>query len=229
MRKGLAILLSAAFFMTSLVFPISAKEDEKLAVVSAEASSTVPGGSVMYAFDGDEATFWQASYDSAFPKWITADLGCVKTVSRVELLFYNAGHAPKDFELLASADGVNYQSVHTVAGNQTGELDIAITPVSARFVKFLCTAGVSSTAPEWAVPTIREMNLYGGAGKPVLTAKKTVRPQEGGEIEIGLSARVTGVSDAVLDAVLCATLCGSDGSELSRYPLISGEQFRFQN
>ncbi len=88
-----------------------------------------------YAIDGDEDSYWSSSFqDSA---WLALDLGAVKRVSRVVIVWENA--YAQAFTVELSADGASWKEVHRTADGRGGRTHITFDPIEARHVRVTCT------------------------------------------------------------------------------------------
>ena len=87
--------------------------------VSAAASTNTPGAS---AVDGDPTTAWISQ--AADPQWITVDLGVIKDLSRVRLL-WNTNYAAS-YQIQTSNDNTNWTSLYTTTCGGGGTEDILV-------------------------------------------------------------------------------------------------------
>jgi len=110
------------------------------------------GGSIAYSsqdqshiadhvIDGDSNSFWKSSNSSVPPWWLTVNLGGIKLINKITLIFPNS-QIPRDYILQISTDNINFTPVATVTGNTTdGTKDYAFVPANAQYVKLYITAG----------------------------------------------------------------------------------------
>ncbi|MFF7092177.1 discoidin domain-containing protein [Streptomyces rubradiris] len=102
----------------------------------ATASSTENAGTpASAAFDGDTATRWSSR--AADPQWLQVDLGAVKDLCGVDLN-WEAAYA-KDFQIQASADGQNWNTLKSVTGATGGTASYGVSG-SGRYVRINGTA-----------------------------------------------------------------------------------------
>ena len=81
--------------------------------------------------DGNTGTRWSSNFvDQA---WVSIDLGRVASVQKLHLN-WEAAYG-KQYEILMSTDGVNFQSVYKQAKGTGGVETISLTPINARYVK----------------------------------------------------------------------------------------------
>ncbi|MFF7368674.1 discoidin domain-containing protein [Streptomyces tricolor] len=102
----------------------------------ATASSTENAGTpASAAFDGDTGTRW--SSQAADPQWLRVDLGAVTDLCAVDLN-WEAAYG-KDFQIQASADGQNWNTLKSVTGATGGTASYDISG-SGRYLRILGTA-----------------------------------------------------------------------------------------
>ncbi|MFG2279554.1 discoidin domain-containing protein [Streptomyces asoensis] len=103
---------------------------------TASASSTENAGTpASAAFDGDDSTRW--SSQSADPQWLRVDLGSSQDICKIDLN-WEAAYG-KDFQLQASADGQNWNTLRTVTGATGGRASYDVSG-TGRYVRVLGTA-----------------------------------------------------------------------------------------
>ena len=97
------------------------------------------------ATDGDPSTFWSSAARTVqTDEFITADLGSIKTVSRVRIRSRQSTAAtfPVDFLILTSLDNAAFQTAQTVpnfSASSDTEYFFPITPTQARYVTIFVT------------------------------------------------------------------------------------------
>ncbi len=99
----------------------------KTATASSVESSDYPPS---YAVDGNSATRWSSQFSD--PQWLKVDLGAVHNIDYVSLLWETA--YGKEFEILVSKDGVNWDVAQHIT-NGTGGLNTLSISMQARYVE----------------------------------------------------------------------------------------------
>ncbi|MGA3268565.1 MAG: glycoside hydrolase family 3 C-terminal domain-containing protein [Verrucomicrobiota bacterium] len=87
--------------------------------VSSAMSASTPGSA---AVDGDPTTAWTSL--AADPQWIAVDLGVIKDLSRVRLL-WNTNYATS-YQIQISTDDTNWTSVYTTINGSGGTEDLLV-------------------------------------------------------------------------------------------------------
>ncbi|NNN29355.1 discoidin domain-containing protein [Streptomyces sp. S3(2020)] len=119
---------------------------------TSSASSTENAGTpASAAVDGDDSTRW--SSQASDPQWLRVDLGSSQDICEIDLN-WEAAYA-KDFQLQASADGTNWNTLKTVTGATGGRASYDVSG-TGRYVRVLGTArgtGYGYSLWEFAVHT----------------------------------------------------------------------------
>ena len=97
----------------------------------ATASSSLSDYPPQYAVDGEMQTRWSSAFDS--PEWLAVDLGEVRQVSRVKLVWENA--YGKAYSIEVSQDGQEWTEVFKTDNADGGVDDIEFDRVKARHVR----------------------------------------------------------------------------------------------
>lgn len=100
------------------------------------ASSEFPGCPARFAVDRRKGTRWSSEFSD--PQWIMVDLGKPRTISRVVLDWENA--YGKAYRIQASNDGRTWTDAYATDQGKGGRLEIAFSPVEARYVRLYGTA-----------------------------------------------------------------------------------------
>ncbi len=87
------------------------------------------------AVDGDEETRWSSQWSD--PQWIAIDLGKMRKISRVHLLWEDAYGL--GYTIQVSPDGKTWTDVFHTAAGQGGAEDIKFVPTMARWVRLFGT------------------------------------------------------------------------------------------
>lgn len=128
--------------------------------ISGVTASANDGNLPANVLDGSLSTRWSCN---GMGCWLTADLGAEKTVSGVELAWYQGNSRASKFEVSVSLDGTHYTRVY--AGTSSGKTlqpeRTPFTAVPARYVK-LTVNGNSQNA--WA--SLTELHVLGGGCTP---------------------------------------------------------------
>ncbi|MFC9688276.1 discoidin domain-containing protein [Kribbella sp. NPDC056951] len=82
--------------------------------------------------DGNYGTRWASALEHD-PEWISVDLGSVRTINKVSLV-WEVAHARK-YTIQLSDDGVTWRTVHTRTDGDGGTDNIDLTPTTARHVR----------------------------------------------------------------------------------------------
>ncbi|WP_235775546.1 MULTISPECIES: discoidin domain-containing protein [Paenibacillus] len=182
-----------------------------LALGKSVTSSANPLQPAAGAVDGDKGTRWESAFSD--PQWIQVDLGSVQTVSRVVLNW--EGAYAKSYTVQASANGTDWSTVYSTTTGDGGIDDLALSPVSARYIKVNGTErGTQYGYSLW------ELEVYGSgssnAAPPALTAD-TTQNYAGQPIEITFSDNAawrSGVSGVTVDGTALSA---------SQYALTAGK------
>ena len=145
-----------------------------LDIVSATASSTF-NGQAIDSIDGNEGTSWVGQ---GIGVSVTYDLGEIKQVNRVDLLFANSAIRKNFFDIAVSTDGVDFTVVYSGSSSGTSSAmeQFRFDPAPARYVKFI---GNGNSGPFSEFTTLIELVLYekpapvlatGAPGKPELSS-----------------------------------------------------------
>lgn len=141
-----------------------------LALNKTATSSPNPITQARYAFDGDPGTRWESQFSD--PQFIQVDLGSAKTINYIVLNW--EGAFAKSYSIEVSANGVNWQSVHSTTTGTGGLEKLSINPVSARYIKL--------TGTERGTPygySLWEFEVYGPASglqaAPLLKADESAK------------------------------------------------------
>ena len=149
--------------------------------VIATASSEINGNVASKVMDSGENALdsrWE-SKQKVDPQYLIIDLGQVRNIKQVSVLWENASAAEYDIEI--STDGNTYTKVATVTSNQGGRCDAVVfsTMKSARYVKI---NGKSRTTQYGY--SIRDMAIYGTTNvkvdettAPPTTTQRQTTPQ----------------------------------------------------
>ncbi len=114
------IRLTGSFMVNSI--PSSDRANAALlqpVAVSSTLSASTPGSA---AVDGDPTTTWTSL--AANPQWITVDLGVIKDLSRVRLL-WGANYATS-YQIQISSDDTNWTSVYMTTNGGGGTEDVLV-------------------------------------------------------------------------------------------------------
>lgn len=124
----------------------------------ATASSTSKwGGPPEAAIDGDINSMWWSDNAQADPQWLMVDLGAMRKVSAVSVLWWKA--YARDYSVQVSADGQAWRDAAQVRGrsNWLGDMDILrFEPTEARYVRLHCT----QRAVTWQAYTVFDLAVY---------------------------------------------------------------------
>ncbi|KZB79149.1 CARDB domain-containing protein [Amycolatopsis regifaucium] len=123
------------------------------------ASSALPGYPVANAVDGNQDSYWESA-NNVFPQWIQADLGAVKSLSRIVLKLPSAWESrTQTLTVRGSTDGTAFTDLRSAAGYAftlgANTVTIPMT-VSARYVRLQVTANT-----RWPAAQLSEFELYG--------------------------------------------------------------------
>ncbi|MEU9438668.1 discoidin domain-containing protein [Streptomyces sp. NPDC048252] len=128
---------------------------------TASASSTENAGTpASAAFDGNDSTRW--SSQASDPQWLSVDLGSSQDICGIDLN-WEAAYG-KDFQIQASADGQNWNTLKTVTGATGGRASYDVSG-TGRYVRVLGTA--RGTAYGYSLWEFAVHTTSGGTGGPV--------------------------------------------------------------
>jgi beta-galactosidase len=118
----------------------------------AQASSVYqPAYLAEYAVDGDESSYWSSAFQD--DAWLAVDLGAVKRIGRVTIVWENA--YAKVFTVEISTDGASWKEVYQTANGKGGTAKITFDPAPARHVRVVCT----KRGTQWG-NAIRELEVF---------------------------------------------------------------------
>ena len=103
------------------------------------------------AFDGLKSTRWASKYGD--PQWIYVDLGSVRSIDRVRILWQKA-YARK-YKIQVSNDAANWTDVFAEENGDGGIDDIIFAPVAARYVRMYGIKGATQRGC-----SIKEFKVY---------------------------------------------------------------------
>ncbi|WP_406181996.1 discoidin domain-containing protein [Streptomyces canus] len=128
---------------------------------AASASSTENSGTpASAAVDGNHSTRW--SSQAADPQWLRVDLGSSQDICKIDLN-WEAAYG-KDFQLQASTDGQNWNTLKTVAGATGGRASYDVSG-TGRYVRIHGTA--RGTAYGYSLWEVAVHTTSGGTSGPV--------------------------------------------------------------
>jgi hypothetical protein len=105
----------------------------------ATASSTQEDLVPANAVDENPATRWSSLFSD--PQWISVDLGQLRTVGRVRLIWEDA--YAKAYQVQVSTDDSAWHTVYSTDNSRGGIENLRFAPVKARFVRIYCTKRAS--------------------------------------------------------------------------------------
>ncbi|MDF2644845.1 MAG: hypothetical protein K0Q73_650 [Paenibacillus sp.] len=125
--------------------------------IIAVTASVENNGPATNTIDGKLNTSWAAEGHGV---WVRYDLGEMKNIDRVDLLFPNSATRKNFFDIAVSSDGTNFTTVYSgsSSGTSADMQQFRFDPVAARYVKFI---GNGNSGPFSAWTTLIELNLYG--------------------------------------------------------------------
>ncbi|MCX7709740.1 MAG: stalk domain-containing protein [Clostridia bacterium] len=123
--------------------------------------------SAQKAVDGNTSTRWSSEYGSN-PQWIFVDLGSVKSINKVKLI-WEAAYA-KEYKLYKSSDASNWTEIYSTNSGDGGTDNIVFAATDARYVKMYATARATNYGY-----SLYEFEVYSGSS--------TVNPANGYEAE----------------------------------------------
>lgn len=137
---------------------------------SIENSTLVAGNAV----DGQADTRWSSLFSD--PQWLQVDLGSVYSIGRVTLRWETA--AAKSYQIDVSLDGVNFTTAYSTTTGGGGVDDIALDPVSARYVRMY---GTQRLTP-WGY-SLWEFEVYGSSAALATAPQATSHPVPVAQLE----------------------------------------------
>jgi len=154
------LLIIISLFSSNIVYtdPIAYGQstDTVLPVTSVTASSN-DGNIPSNPFDNNLGTRWS---DEGIGSFIRADLGWVKTVSSLDIAWYNGASRTNNFAIAVSADGTTFTTVFSGTSTKTSDFqtyDFADT--NARYVRVTVNGNSQNN---WA--SISEIRIHGISG-----------------------------------------------------------------
>lgn len=103
------------------------------------------------AVDGDESSYWSSAFQD--DAWLAVDLGSVKKISRMNIVWENA--YAKVFSVEISADAKSWTEVYRTEDGKGGRTKISFAPTEARHVRVVCT----KRGTQWG-NGIRELEVF---------------------------------------------------------------------
>jgi mannan endo-1,4-beta-mannosidase len=144
---------------TSNVVRITAAVEDLARGKPVTASSTSPhGGPPEAAVDGDPHSSWWADQREDDPQWLQVDLGAVRNIGAVSVLWWKAYAA--DYTVQVSDDAADWREVARVQGRRQhlGDSDLhRFDPVEARYVRLHFT----KRAVNWQAYCVYRLAVYG--------------------------------------------------------------------
>lgn len=119
--------------------------------VATASSLFQPGYRPENAVDDNEISYWSSAFEDH--AWLSVDLGALKNINRVTILW--EGAFAKSFALQVSADGQTWSDVYKTDIGKGGTSEISFAPVEARHVRVMCT----KRGTEWG-NAIRELQVF---------------------------------------------------------------------
>ena len=128
MRK---IFFLIAFLSASIM---SFGQDVNFALASNGSSATASSGDASLAIDDNAGTRWESEFSDS--EWFLLDMGQSRTFNYIKIKW--EGAYAKRFQLLASADGVNFTAFYTESNLDHADWQAIYveTPVTARYIKY---------------------------------------------------------------------------------------------
>ncbi|HEV2110727.1 MAG TPA: discoidin domain-containing protein [Gammaproteobacteria bacterium] len=131
------------FLMAALQTPQPALEFARLPA-QVSASGAAPGYPAKNAGDGSDTSLWVA--DSSEPAWVQLDLGTRRWVQSVKWLGANGdsgiAYSPTTFAIEVSADGANWQTVASHAGQTSISMGDEVINQQARYLRMFVSSAV---------------------------------------------------------------------------------------
>ena len=122
--------------------------------LNATASSSASSDSPANALDGNDSTRWSTGASQSNGQWFRVDMGQVNTISSITFDGGTSGDDyPRAYQVLLSADGVNFTEVGSGTGSQF--FTVPFSPQSARYIEIQQTGAAGSW---WS---LHELNVYG--------------------------------------------------------------------
>lgn len=146
----------------TLALVIGSVADTNLAPGGTLSASTVQGGNdIAFAADGNLTTRWAAG-DATYPQWWMVDLGSNKTITHVDIKWFNTASRAYKYKIELSTDNSSFITAVDKTGNTTFSDTSDPVNASARYVRITitgCTAG-------GAFASAFEIQVFGQAGTP---------------------------------------------------------------
>jgi peptidase M28-like protein/F5/8 type C domain-containing protein/List-Bact-rpt repeat protein len=129
----------------------------------------------MHAFDGAFNDFWHVNASDTFPKWVQADLGTPRTISRAVAFNYGGfamfeeGNKAVAFQLWVGDDPMfapgSYFVAASVSGNDSWITQLDFPPVTGRHVRYLVSAVKGTDPAHYWNANLYELELWNGSGQ----------------------------------------------------------------
>lgn len=132
---------------------------------TATASSVVDNKDTLqpkYAIDGDLTTRWASNYRPPLTEaegndqWFLVELPTAQVINQVQLTWFSETVYGKEYKILTSLDGVNYEEALHVRDGANKTVSFSFEPVEAKFVKF---QGIERSLPTGGYGIV-EFELY---------------------------------------------------------------------
>ncbi|MEK3922242.1 SPRY domain-containing protein [Paenibacillus sp. FSL K6-2393] len=123
--------------------------------------SNTPNGNATFgweAFDGGLTTSWGGNaLPTTMPKWIGYKFTKPKVIVKYRLYVTNTTYYPRNYEFQGSNDGVNYDTLHSIVGGASGELDYII-PNRKSYTHYRLY--ITSLSTGVTLPSIMELQMF---------------------------------------------------------------------
>jgi hypothetical protein len=134
-RKGLILLNTLSYGS------LTDTNINKNFISSLSASSSIAGNEADKANDADDTgTFWKCTASDTSP-WITANLGGLKPINRVQLIW--GSNSASAYKIQISTNNTTWTDVYSTTTGAGGTVDISFTSVSANYVRLFIQSGTN--------------------------------------------------------------------------------------
>jgi hypothetical protein len=136
---------------------------------TATASSTYSigvGSDPNFGFDGNDATWWASeSGTNVAGEWLRVDLGTTFTIAQFRIYQqWQTDFGASSSKIQSSTDGTTWTDRHTLGTfSDTGLLDLASGPISARYWRILGVAGPAGAGNYWRINSL-ELHIASAVG-----------------------------------------------------------------
>lgn len=151
--KRLILVLLLGVFVLSLTHSPATAEEKKIPLTATASSTYDAYYKAANAVDGDYNTYWVGASKAA-PWWIMFDAGDIKTIGRVNIIWYYNYYTPHSYDIQISEDGQTWEDLYTeIKGVFTSKGEDKEINRSTRYIRLYIHSATT-------FPVLRELGAY---------------------------------------------------------------------